>query len=139
MRKKHLSIPAERPLTLYVNKKELLTIMTLGANTRSLIIGYLRNQRLVKSLDEIESIQIDWEVNAAVVKTKNTNSNIDTLTGKVTLTSGCGQGTMFGDVTAELEKFQLGVDLKLKQSDLLKIIDKKTKIQDFNIHRKIYG
>ena len=123
MRKKHLSIPAERPLTLYVNKKELLTIMTLGANTRSLIIGYLRNQRLVKSLDEIESIQIDWEVNAAVVKTKNTDSNIDTLTGKVTLTSGCGQGTMFGDVTAELEKFQLGVDLKLKQSDLLEIID----------------
>ena len=69
-RKKQLYIPAERPITLYLNNKELLTVMTLGMNTKSLIIGYLRNQQLVSSLDDIESIQIDWDVSAAAIKLK---------------------------------------------------------------------
>ena len=79
-RKKQLYIPAERPITLYLNNKELLTVMTLGMNTKSLIIGYLRNQQLVSSLDDIESIQIDWDVSAAAVKVKGSSLNADILT-----------------------------------------------------------
>ena len=122
-RKKQLYIPAERPITLYLNNKELLTVMTLGMNTKSLIIGYLRNQQLVSSLDDIESIQIDWDVSAAAIKLKSSAFNHDRLTEKVTITSGCGQGTMFGNLTADIEKFRLNPDLKIKQSVLLTIID----------------
>ena len=122
-RKKQLYIPAERPITLYLDKKELLTVMTLGMNTKSLIIGYLRNQQLVSSLDDIESIQIDWDVSAAAIKLKSSVSSLDRLTEKVTITSGCGQGTMFGNLTADIEKFKLDSGLKIKQSELLMIID----------------
>ena len=122
-RKKQLYIPAERPITLYLNNKELLTVMTLGMNTKSLIIGYLRNQQLVSSLDDIESIQIDWDVSAAAIKLKGSASNVDRLTEKVTITSGCGQGTMFGNLTEDIGKFKLDSNLKIKQSVLLMIID----------------
>jgi FdhD protein len=122
-RKKQLYIPAERPITLYLNNKELLTVMTLGMNTKSLIIGYLRNQQLVSSLDDIESIQIDWDVSAAAIKLKGSASNFERLTEKVTITSGCGQGTMFGNLTEDIGKFKLDSSLKIKQSVLLTIID----------------
>src|SRR3954451_9720363 len=62
-------IAGEHPLTLYVDKREILTMMTLGAAPEALAIGFLRNQRLVGSIDEIESVQVDWDVNAVVVKT----------------------------------------------------------------------
>ena len=54
--------PAERPLTVYVDKRELVTLMTLGARPEWLVLGYLRNQRLVNAVDEVESITVDWEV-----------------------------------------------------------------------------
>ena len=60
-----ISIPAERDLTVYVDKRELVTLMTLGAWPELLVLGFLRNQRLVQSADEIESVTVDWDVNAA--------------------------------------------------------------------------
>ena len=88
-RKKSLFIPAERPLTLYLNKRELITIMTLGMNTKSLVIGYLKNQHIISSLEQILSIQIDWDVNAAVINTVTLNDRV--FDSKKTVTSGCGQ------------------------------------------------
>ena len=64
-------IAGEHPLTLYVDKREILTMMTLGAAPEALAIGFLRNQRLVKSIEEIVSVQVDWEVNAVAVTTRN--------------------------------------------------------------------
>jgi len=64
-------IPAERALTVYVDKRELVTLMTLGAHPEWLVLGYLRNQRLVDSMDEVESITVDWDVHAAAVKTRS--------------------------------------------------------------------
>lgn len=63
-----VSIPAERSLTVYVDKRELVTLMTLGAMPELLVLGYLRNQRLVRSLDEVEAVTVDWEVQAAAVR-----------------------------------------------------------------------
>ena len=60
-----VSIPAERALTVYVDKRELVTLMTLGAHPEWLVLGYLRNQRLIGALAEVESITVDWEVGAA--------------------------------------------------------------------------
>src|SRR5881628_4054483 len=64
-------IAGEHPLTLYVDKRELLTLMTLGAAPEALAIGYLRNQRLVERLDDIVAVQVDWETNSVAVKTRN--------------------------------------------------------------------
>jgi formate dehydrogenase assembly factor FdhD len=65
-----IAIPAERDLTVYVDKRELVTLMTLGGHPEWLVLGYLRNQRLVDSVHDIESITVDWEVGAAAVKTR---------------------------------------------------------------------
>ncbi len=56
-----IEIPAERPLTLFVDKRELVTLMTLGAAPELLALGYLRNQRLVDAVDDVESITVDWD------------------------------------------------------------------------------
>src|SRR5215203_1114810 len=64
-----ISIPAERAVTIYVDKRELVTLMTLGAHPEWLVLGYLRNQRLVGSVEAVASVTVDWEVGAAAVKT----------------------------------------------------------------------
>jgi FdhD protein len=64
------AIAGEHPLTLYVDKREIVTLMTLGAAPEALTIGWLRNQRLVGSLDEIAAVQVDWEVDAVAVTTR---------------------------------------------------------------------
>src|SRR6202171_3850082 len=63
-------IAGEHPLTLYVDKREVVTLMTLGAAPEALAIGFLRNQRLVDSIEQIESVQVDWEGNAVAVTTR---------------------------------------------------------------------
>lgn len=93
-----LYIPAERALTIYVDKRELVTLMTLGAKPEWLVLGYLRNQRLVDSVAEIESITIDWDVGAAAVKTRHGITDIEKRTEKRVVTTGCGQGSVFGDL-----------------------------------------
>ena len=102
-----ISIPAERALTVYVDKRELVTLMTLGANPELLVLGYLRNQRLVKSVQEIESITVDWEVGAAAVKTRHGIADIEARTAKRVVTTGCGQGSVFGDLMGDIDSIAL--------------------------------
>ena len=65
------AIAGEHPLTLYLDKRELVTLMTLGHAPEALVIGYLRNQRLVNSIDEIAAVQVDWETESAAVTTRS--------------------------------------------------------------------
>ena len=102
-----VSIPAERALTVYVDKRELVTLMTLGAHPELLVLGFLRNQRLVQSVGEVESITVDWEVGAAAVKTRAGISDIEARTSKRVVTTGCGQGSVFGDLMAEVDSLVL--------------------------------
>ena len=102
-----ISIPAERALTVFVDKRELVTLMTLGAAPELLVLGYLRNQRLVESLADVDSITVDWEVNAAAVKTRAGIERFDEKTAKRVVTTGCGQGTVFGDLMSELDSLEL--------------------------------
>jgi FdhD protein len=104
---RRIAIPAERALTVFVDKRELVTLMTLGAAPELLVLGYLRNQRLVESMDDIASITVDWDVNAAAVKTRAGIERFDEKTAKRVVTTGCGQGTMFGDLMSELDSLQL--------------------------------
>jgi FdhD protein len=118
-----ISIPAERPLTLYIDKRELVTLMTIGGAPEALVLGYLRNQRLVRELDDIVAIQVDWDVEAAVVVTRNGVDRIEERTAKRVVTTGCGQGTVFGGLMDEVESIELSKDGKLTQSTLYRIVD----------------
>ena len=117
-----LHIPAERDLTVYVDKRELVTLMTLGAHPEWLTLGYLLNQRLVASAADIESITVDWDVNAASVKTRHGIDRIEERTAKRVVTTGCGQGSVFGGLMDELDRVQLPEGV-LRQSQLYAIVD----------------
>ena len=108
-------IAGEHPLTLYVDKREIVTLMTLGAAPEALAIGFLRNQRLVESIEEIDSVQVDWEVNAVVVTTHNGLKDLEKKTEKRTATTGCGQGTVFGDLMADIESIRLDDDMRVTE------------------------
>ena len=117
-----LQIPAERPLTVYVDKRELITLMTLGAHPEWLVLGYLRNQRLIESADEIESVTVDWEVNAAAVKTRAGLQDLAEKTAHRVVTTGCGQGSVFGGWMDGLASIQLP-PTRLTQAELYAIVN----------------
>jgi FdhD protein len=116
-----ISIAGEHPLTLYVDKREIVTLMTLGAWPEALAIGYLRNQRLVQSLQDIVSVQVDWDVNAVAVTTRNGLGDAADRTQQRTVTTGCGQGTMFGDLMQDVENVRLPSDARLTQERLFSL------------------
>jgi FdhD protein len=118
-----ISIPAERDLTVYVDKRELVTLMTLGAHPEWLVLGYLLNQRLIASVEEIESITVDWEVGAASVKTRQGIDHIEERTSKRVVTTGCGQGSVFGNLMDEIDSIQLPANMVLRQSQLYAIVN----------------
>ena len=118
-----VSIPAERALTVYVDKRELVTLMTLGAHPELLVLGYLRNQRLIREVNEIDSITVDWEVGAAAVKTRHGIADIEEKTAKRVVTTGCGQGSVFGGLMDEVDQIKLPPDASLTQSQLYALVN----------------
>jgi len=131
-RKKLTHVPGERPLTIYLDKRELVTLMTLGSAPEALVLGYLRNQRLVESPHDIESIQVDWETDSAAVKTRRSTVDIDALTSKRVVTTGCGQGTMFGGLMEEMSEISLPDGPNLSQEAIVSLIDA------IRVHDSIY-
>lgn len=117
-----ISIPAERPLTVYVDKRELVTLMTLGARPEWLVLGYLRNQRLVNAVEEVESITVDWEVGSAAVKTHAGIERIEERTATRVVTTGCGQGSVFGGLMDEIDSIRLP-PASITQSQLYGIVN----------------
>jgi FdhD protein len=117
-----VSIPAERALTVYVDKRELVTLMTLGAHPEWLVLGFLRNQRLVGSVHDIESVTVDWEVGAAAVKTRNGIDKLEERTATRVVTTGCGQGSVFGGLMDEIDQIKLSGSA-LTQSELYGIVN----------------
>jgi FdhD protein len=116
-------IAGEHPLTLYVNKREIVTLMTLGQAPEALAIGYLRNQRLVRSIEDIESVQVDWETAAVAVTTRKPIKSLQDKMKKRTVTTGCGQGTVFGDLMAEIDSVQLRNDVSLTEDALHAVLE----------------
>ncbi|GAB3190430.1 formate dehydrogenase accessory sulfurtransferase FdhD [Hydrogenophaga aquatica] len=116
------SIPAERDLTVYVDKRELVTLMTLGAHPEWLVLGYLRNQRLVDSVHDIESITVDWDVGAASVKTRHGIDAIEERTSRRVVTTGCGQGSVFGGLMDDVDRIRLSPEATLRQSELYQVV-----------------
>jgi FdhD protein len=122
-RRSSLHIPAERPLTVYVDKRELVTLMTLGGAPEALTLGYLRNQRLVRSLEDIVSVQVDWSVDAVAVATRKGIAGVEERTAKKVVTTGCGQGSVFGGLMDEVDQIHLPEDARLAQSVVYRIVE----------------
>ena len=117
-----LNIPAERALTVYVDKQELVTLMTLGARPEQLVLGYLRNQRLVDGVDDVASISVDWEVGAAAVHTRGGIARWQERTARRVVTTGCGQGSMFAELMEQTDALKLPAT-RITQSELYAIVN----------------
>lgn len=129
MREMHIA--DERPLTIYVDSYEIVTLMTLGTQPELLTLGYLKNQGIVTALEEIKSVQVDWEVNAVAVTTFARRDDWQERLGPRIVTTGCGQGTVYGNILEQLEQLQLQ-PLKLKQSALYALI------KNLNAYNEVY-
>ncbi len=116
-------IAGEHPLTLYVDKREVVTLMTLGQSPEALAIGYLRNQRLARSVEEIAEVQVDWETDSVVVTTRKRIKGLSERMKKRTVTTGCGQGTVFGDLMDEIDAVKLRDDVTLSEETLYALLD----------------
>jgi FdhD protein len=118
-------LPGERALTLYLDKREIVTLMTLGQNPEALVLGYLRNQRLVDNVRDVAQIHVDWEVGAAAVSTLqgDAGERCEDLLRRRTVTAGCGQGTQFGHA---LERLQALPDerLTVARSTIFELLDR---------------
>ncbi len=108
-------IAQERPLTLYLDKQELVTVMTIGAEPELLALGWLKNQRIIERVQQIKAVQVDWETESAVVVSQLEQSVKTSDLGKKTVTTGCGQGTMYGDLMDYVSHLTLP-KVTLKQS-----------------------
>ena len=117
------AIAGEHPLTLYLDKREVVTLMTLGHAPEALAIGYLRNQRLADSIDDIAAVQVDWETDSVAITTRKQKDNSKKFQ-KRTVTSGCGQGTVYGDLMEEIDAVELRSDVTLADAELFVLLEK---------------
>lgn len=113
MKKISLDVVEEQPLTLFLNSQEIVTMMTINDYPEFLAVGYLLNQNMISRDDEITSIEYEDEINVVVVRTKK-KSNFEKKLKKKTITSGCAQGTVFGDIMEIFEKKKFKDNQKLK-------------------------
>jgi FdhD protein len=133
---RRIHIPVERALTVFIDKRELVTLMTLGACPELLVLGYLTNQRLIAAASDIESITVDWDVGAAAVKTRAGIHDIEGKTAHRVVTTGCGQGTVFGDAMSQLDTLHLPPvhAARIRQTALVGMLEAMR--QRNSIHRK---
>jgi len=118
---RRIAIAGERPLTIYLDRREIVTLMTLGSHPEALVLGYLRNQGFLKDVAAVREIQVDWEVDAAAVTTVSGDGIDPALLEKRTVTTGCGQGTVYGDLMERIGSIRLP-DASLKQSRLYELL-----------------
>ena len=131
------AIAGEHALTLYLDKRELVTLMTLGAAPEHLALGYLRNQRLVSDIGELAAVQVDWDTGSVAITSRSLaergitvwddSGRADALAGRLdrrTVTTGCGQGTVFGDLMEEIDRIALPASPRLTEETLYTVLDR---------------
>ena len=109
------AVVVERPLTLFLNGQEIVTMMTIGDHPDYLAIGYLLNQNMLRADDEITAVDYDDDLETVVVRTRR-RTDFEKKLRKKTLTSGCAQGTVFGDLMEKFDEVRLPADAVLKTS-----------------------
>ena len=126
------AIAGEHPLTLYLDKRELVTLMTLGQAPEALALGYLRNQRLVNAVEDVAEIQVDWDTESCAIVTHRGVPDLEARMAHRTVTTGCGQGTVFGDLMEEIDGIHLREDVTLEDFQLFALVEQVRK------HETIY-
>jgi len=121
-RERQVEIPGESPLTLYVDEREIVTLMTIGAHPEALALGYLRNQRFVEDLEQIVSVRVDHHTESVRVATRHGIEGWDEKLKKRTVTTGCGQGTVFSCTLDSLYAVRLP-GISLRQSTIYALLD----------------
>jgi FdhD protein len=144
-----IEVSGEHALTIYLDKRELVTLMTLGAAPELLTLGYLRNQALFESIHQIESIQVDWETESVAVTSQHRASTGETIwdssdTGSMlqqklahkVITTGCGQGTQFGNLLDGLRALPDDSKLALSQPIVYEVMNQ---VRNFESIYKVAG
>lgn len=129
-------IAGEHPLTLYLDKRELVTLMTLGAAPEHLALGWLRNQRIVESPEALAAVQVDWETDSVAVTSRSLRDDgvtlwerpgheeaLDARLGRRTVTTGCGQGTVYGDLMDSVDAIALPADVRVTEATVYGVME----------------
>jgi FdhD protein len=104
--RRSIFIPAERALTVFVDDRELVTLMTLGASPELLVLGFMRNQRLIKDAAALESISVDWRTGTAFVKTRLRKPDLQAVLPRIVAGSS-GQGSIYAAMLSQLDTIRL--------------------------------
>lgn len=116
-----IPVVTEKPLTIFLNRQEIVTAMTLGDYPDYLAVGFLKNQNMLKDDDVIIGIDVDEELGVVVVRTDRTTNYEEKLQKKIQ-TSGCAQGTVFGDMMEQIDQITLNKNTMLRTSTMLSLI-----------------
>jgi FdhD protein len=119
---RQVEVPGESPLTLYVDGREIVTLMTIGAHPEALALGYLRNQRFVERLDQIKSVSVDHQNESVQVVSHDGIEGWDEKLKKRTVTTGCGQGTVFSCTLDNLYSIRLPA-VSVRQSVIYELLN----------------
>ena len=123
------NVVVERPLTLFLNGQEIVTNMTIGDYPDSLAVGYLLNQNMLRADDTITEIEVDEDLDIVVVRTERETNYEEKLKKKVR-TSGCAQGTVFGDLMERIEETRLPSDVGVLKTSWLHALTKAINTMD---------
>jgi len=119
---REIELVGERALTIYVDKQEVVTLMTMGTHPEMLTLGYLKNQGFFEDIQDIKAVQVDWETEAVAVVTRHKQSDFSEAMAQRTVTTGCGQGTVFGRLLDKLKNIRVP-ESSIKQSTLYGMLD----------------
>jgi FdhD protein len=120
--RRNIELVGERALTLYVDKQEIVTLMTIGSHPELLTLGYLKNQGFFEAIEAIKIVQVDWETEAVAVVTHESHSDFSEQLAQRTVTTGCGQGTVFGRLMEKLKQIRVP-DVSVKQSTIYALLE----------------
>ncbi len=116
-----VAVISEKPLTIFLNGREIVTAMTIGDHPDYLAVGYLLNQNMLQADDDITAVDYDAEIDTVVVRTRRQTDYEDKLKKKIQ-TSGCAMGTVFGDVMEKFDTVTLDPSVRLRTSHLLALM-----------------
>jgi len=116
----NVPVVIEKPMTIYLNRQEIVTSMTLGDLPECLAVGFLRNQNMLADDDVITAIDVDDDLGVIVVRTDR-ETNYETKLEKKIRTSGCAQGTVFGDMMERFEDIHLNPDARISTSAMMRL------------------
>lgn len=117
-----IELVGERPLTIYVDKQEIVTLMTMGTHPELLTLGYLKNQGFFNQIGSIKVVQVDWETEAVAVVTHQQNADFSTQMAQRTVTTGCGQGTVYGRLMDKLKHIRVAQPV-VRQSEIYALLN----------------